>query len=271
MPNQRNNLRDTALRVIARTRRRTAPADPGLDIRLVNEPVFVLCPTRSGSTLLRLILNTHSQIRAPHELQLNSLRVSPRREGHVDKPMAQMGVTFLDLENMLWDRILYELLVTSGKNIIVDKTPQNSADWQRIHAYWPRARYLHLRRHPAAILQSRISSLEEQPMERHLRLINTWGRQLNASRAALPGLTVRYEDLTTNPQEVMQAICRYLGVAWEPAMLDYDTRRGSEILYGLGDHSETIRAGRVQAARRLPEASEVPDALRTLTEQWGYL
>jgi hypothetical protein len=239
-------------------------------VRLVEDPVFVLCPTRSGSTLLRLILNSHSQIRAPHELQMNSLKVSPKREGHVDKPMAEMGVDFLDFENMLWDRVLYGFLARSGKKVVVDKTPQNAVDWQRIHSYWPKARFLHLRRHPAAILESRISSLDEQPMERHLRLINTWGRQLNAARASLPGPTIRYEDLTAEPETVARGVCTYLGVTFEPSMLTYDTRGGAEIVHGLGDHSSAIRTGAVQAARRLPARQDVPPELHELVRAWGY-
>src|SRR3712207_4275572 len=38
--------------------------------RLVTAPTFVLCSVRSGSTLLRVLLNSHSQIHAPHELHL---------------------------------------------------------------------------------------------------------------------------------------------------------------------------------------------------------
>jgi sulfotransferase family protein len=34
-------------------------------------------------------------------------------------------------------------------------------------------------------------------------------------------LAVRYEDLTTDPEQVTGQVCRYLGVDWTPAMLDY--------------------------------------------------
>jgi hypothetical protein len=239
-------------------------------VRLVPDPVFILSATRSGSTLLRLILNTHSQIRAPHELQMTSFQVSPNRPGHVDKPMREMGLSFRDMENMLWDRVLFGLLESSGKQVIVDKTPQNISDWERIHAYWPQARYIHLRRHPAAILHSRITSLEEQTMERHLRTINTFGRQLNAARAALPGLTVYYEDLTSHPERTCREICAYLGIRWEAQMLDYETGKAAQIVKGLGDFSETVKTGRIRQPLPLPPLEEIPEELRELTTQWGY-
>ena len=46
------------------------------DTRLVASPVFLLSAIRSGSTLLRSILNSHPAVCAPHELHLRYLKVS---------------------------------------------------------------------------------------------------------------------------------------------------------------------------------------------------
>src|SRR5690625_2515261 len=47
--------------------KKTVSFDYGVPIasRQVDSPVFVLSPVRSGSTLLRMLLNSHSRIRAP--------------------------------------------------------------------------------------------------------------------------------------------------------------------------------------------------------------
>lgn len=251
---------------------RPAPRPKAIrNVRLVPEPVFLLTCTRSGSTLLRLLLNSHSQICAPHELQLNSFKVSPSRKGRVGHPMEQMNVGFRDLENMLWDHILYAHLAVTGKQIIVDKTPQNMPDWKRIAEFWPRARYIHLRRHPAAIWDSRRRWLPDEAVEAGLGMINSYGKHLNDARAALPGPTIRYEDLTVQPERTMREICDYLGVRFEPAMLEYDTGRRAGIVKGLGDVGETIMSGQIQGARPMPTVDEVPDELRELCRQWGYL
>ena len=41
--------------------------------RLVESPGFVMCTLRSGSTLLRVMLDSHSQVHCPHEIHLLSL------------------------------------------------------------------------------------------------------------------------------------------------------------------------------------------------------
>ena len=130
-----------------RTRKYVAPSAP----RLVDSPVFVLSSVRSGSTLLRVLLNSHSQIRAPHEMHLRTLHVNMSRDFTADA-MQALELDKDELEHTLWDRLLHLELGRSGKQIIVDKTPPNTLVWPRLHRCWPSARYIVLLRHPAAVI-----------------------------------------------------------------------------------------------------------------------
>ena len=58
----------------ARTPRPRSPKTRRGD-RLLEQPGFVMCTLRSGSTLLRVLLDSHSQIRSPHELHLRYVSV----------------------------------------------------------------------------------------------------------------------------------------------------------------------------------------------------
>src|SRR5260370_26432337 len=109
--------------------------------RLVESPVFILSSIRSGSTLLRCMLDTHSLIHAPHEMHLVDLavQVDGRFAGLA---MRVAGLDERELEHLLWDRVLHRELVRSGKRLIVDKTPTNLLRWQRVARRWPNSRYL---------------------------------------------------------------------------------------------------------------------------------
>jgi hypothetical protein len=120
--------------------------------RLVPEPVFVLSYMRSGSTLLRVVLNSHSKLCAPHEMHLSLLRIDFR--GQSKAAMEEIGFGARALENLLWDRVLFDQLAKSGKAHIIDKTPGNSLWWRRIHNYWPKAKFIILYRHPVRVMQS---------------------------------------------------------------------------------------------------------------------
>lgn len=235
-------------------------------LHLVPSPVFVLSSVRSGSTLLRSMLDTHTRIVAPHELHLGTMRVSSEKEYAV-RAWEELGLTLEELQNVLWDRALHLAMVRGGGRHVVDKTPQNVEIWPRIQAFWPRARYLHLRRHPGSVFQSLVEARPDQAESTHVTNVLRYGRWLDEARAALPGPTVSYERLTEAPEAVLREVCDYLGVRYQAKMLTY---RRSGNRGGLGDWSEKIRSGRVQPGRPLPGLDELPEALHPLIRSWGY-
>ncbi|MEU1736871.1 sulfotransferase [Streptosporangium sp. NPDC020145] len=244
------------------------PADPVTD-RLLTAPIFVLSPVRSGSTLLRALLNAHSMLHAPHELHVRRLSVD-FGTSLSKRAMEALGHNGADLEHLLWDRVLHRELVRSGKSFIVDKTPANAFAFERIATCWPDARFVFLLRHPASIAKSWHEAGPERrtPQEAALDALR-YMKAVQRARRALDGLTVRYEDLTENPRRETRRLCDFLGVPWETGMLEYGEQ---EVLQkGLGDWKDKIRSGSVQPGRALPAPDEVPEALRPMAVTWDYL
>ncbi|MBD0688378.1 MULTISPECIES: sulfotransferase [Streptomycetaceae] len=237
--------------------------------RLVASPVFILSSIRSGSTLLRCILDTHSRIRAPHELHLADLEVKLTSK-YVELAMGVSGLPQEEIEHLLWDRLLHRELALSGKEIVVDKTPGNLLLWRRLSDCWPDARFIFLLRHPLHILQSAIAGRPDKDLDDSVYLVTTYLRELDKARQELPGLTVRYEDLTAAPERVTREVCAHLGVAWEAGMLDYGAADHGPMLWGIGDFTENIKTGSVQPSRDLPADSEVPEYLREACAALGY-
>lgn len=253
--------------------------------RLVNSPVFILSTARAGSTLLQRMMNAHSLIRAGHELHLCDVTVNLEAPG-VQIAMRNLGLSRRDLENMLWDRVLHHELVRSGKQVIVDKNPDNSLNWRRISDYWPDARYIFLLRHPGSTLRSVIEMMHNEIIpfvNGEQGALNVTGvdgaalyyikKQLNAitaARDALSGLTVRYEELVTDPVGVTQEICSYLGVPWERGMPEYGKSAQDPIGAFLGDTSSNIRSGQVQPGKLPPAREEIPDGILAACQALGY-
>ncbi|MBC9724338.1 sulfotransferase [Streptomyces sp. TRM68367] len=237
--------------------------------RLVKSPVFVLSSVRSGSTLLRVLLNSHSRIRAPHEMHLRTLHVHLSRE-FTAEAMKALELDKDELEHVLWDRVLHIELSRSGKDVIVDKTPPNTLIWPRLHRCWPDARYILLLRHPGAVITSLTQRrTDPDPEEIRAEVLN-YSEKLEEARQNLDVHVITYEDLTAEPETVTRGICAYLGVDWEPGMLDYGSKDHGAFRPQLGDWSSTIRSGRIQSARGADTEVELPPRLAELAEAWGY-
>jgi hypothetical protein len=245
--------------------------------RLLAEPIFILSAARSGSTLLRAILDSHSELYGPPELPLKHLAVRTESKW-IQTSMEALRLTQDDLDKMLWDHVLADVLARSGKPTIVVKTPANVLAWKEIASCWPDARYIFLLRHPGAAVaslnkgwnpewhqQREIGTLDEA-VRKALRYMN----KVEEARRALTGLTVRYEELTASPEAEVPRICEFLGVPFEATMLDYGRFPHGSFAAGLGDASVKIRSGRIQPGTPPPSPAETPAAFKDLCAAWGY-
>jgi sulfotransferase family protein len=235
----------------------------------LRSPVFIFSSVRSGSTLLRVILNSHSQLYAPHELHLSGLSVQ-LKDKYVRDSMAALRLGEAELTTMLWDQVLAAALERSGKSVLVEKTPRHVFHWARIARTWPDARFVFLLRHPAAIIDSWCRARPAQGREETVTHVIRYATKVEEARRALTGHTMRYEDLVTDPASEMRRLCAYLGVPWEPEMLEYGERDHGPIKAGLGDWTQRIRSGKIQPPRPLPSADDLPPELQAIARAWGY-
>jgi Sulfotransferase family len=238
--------------------------------RLVKDPAFILCSIRSGSTLLRVLLDSHSHIHAPPELHLGDISVGVKGK-YAERWLREFRLEPKLLEYLLWDRMLHRELQASGKRVIVNKNPSDAFIAGRIRECWPDARMIFLLRHPLAIARSRQRVRPQDTVERNLEMVLRYCSAVEAARQTQPGLTVRYEDLATDPAAVTRQVCAFLDVRWEAGMLEYGRLEHGRSGPGLGDWTENLKSGEIQPPGPPPAPEEVPEALRDICAAWGYL
>ena len=238
--------------------------------RLVEAPVFVICTLRSGSTLLRVLLDSHSQIRSPHELHLRYVSV------HFDEKWSErsMNELGLDTARRRVPAVGPAAAPRAGRQRQVDHRRQDAQ--QRLHRRPPArgvaGRALHLPAPPPG----RDRALAPGSTRRGRRqatttLIIRYCEALEAARQTYDGHTVRYEDLTADPERELRAICDFLGLDWEPGMLEYGKFDHGRYKVGLGDWADKIKTGEIQPPEPPPPLEEIHPALREMTAKWGYL
>jgi len=201
-------------------------------------PFFIVGCGRSGSSLLRALLNRHEAIAIPLEslFIIDYLRVSKRidltqlKAMLVNEPEIRewgLELTLKDIEGSQTIEqaieVIHELYAeTRGKTSWGQKTPRFVRHSELLHRHFPQARFVHLIRDPRAVVNSLIHSDVHRSNAYHGSL--RWRRdvdlgltftELHSDRA----ITVYYEDLVQDPEITLRTILEFLGLPFHQEIL----------------------------------------------------
>lgn len=219
---------------------------------MADPPLLVLGVRRSGTTLLRVILDRSSRLAIPDESYFVP-QIADRHRGRVDVDR------FVDDLRRLptlrdWEvdpaavrarlrpgcgageavAAVYEVYASArGKTRWGDKTPMYMGHLPLLDRLFPQARYVHLIRDGRDAALSFLSMPAGIMTEGWGHPRDTagfacqWRTEVLAARALGDRvgperyLEVRYEELVADPEQALRAICSFAALPWEPAMLEY--------------------------------------------------
>lgn len=232
-------------------------------------PIFVLGCQRSGTTLLRLILDSHSRIACPPESKfivqlVNVFEVEQARHG-----LQSMGFSSEDIlarMRRFVESFFEDYCRRKGKARWADKNLHNIDHLETVDAMFEhKAIYIGIVRHGLDVAFSLMDfdwGVVRRRMEggvpKHVAGASLW-RDQNMKLLALSERVgerfhmVRYEDLTTTPELVLRAMFDFLGERWEPRVLAYNDVQHDQ---GFGDEKAGVKAGIVPNSGRYLEWPE---------------
>lgn len=168
-----------------------------------------------------------------------------------------------------------------GCDRLVEKTPTHWRHLDRIAAAFPRARLLHIHRHPVDVLSSYRRRAAVDPgggwaavgTQDFCRRYEETARRVLAWAGAHGDvlLLVRYEDLVERPVPTLQRICHHVGETFEAAMAE--ERDPKPHRWPVDPHlwgPLTARTKRWQDHLRPSDAAAVQRRLAVIMEQLGY-
>lgn len=204
--------------------------------------IFIISQPKAGSTLLQRILAGHADIQTSAETWLMLHPVYGLRKRGIktdyNANWAATGVTEF-LENYAEGKETYiegirsfaatiygRVLEKHGKRLFLDKTPRYTMIIEELYALFPQAKYVLLIRNPLAILKSELHTYvgdDWQVLSGFAPDLLAAPRRLVAARESLgnSAFEVKYEDLVTEPGDVVAKLCDFLGIEFDAAMLDY--------------------------------------------------
>jgi hypothetical protein len=230
----------------------------------VTSPFFIVGASRSGTTMLRLLLNAHSRLGVPKELAFFTLAMQKGvldawRNGRLAAPAHQaflhaflskkhhiyreVDVAALEAEivgrhpndpRAAFERVMSVWLGEQGKQRWGEKTPKNLFYVDYIHRMFPEARFIHIVRDPRAVVYSMnrfarfLNDSVLNAFNWYLSVKDGYGRLRESVPESLV-LTIRYEELVAGVEETARKMCAFLGELYEPAMLDFYRESESNI------------------------------------------
>jgi hypothetical protein len=271
----------------------------------VNKPVFVLCHGRSGSTLLRFLLDAHPQLACPPETNLPTLcsqlatvwsliEGAPLSANRGDEPPEIPEAAIAGIRHMM-DLMVGSYLGRKGKRRYCDKSLGTARHADLLMRVYPQARFICLHRHPMDVIASGIEAcpwglsgfgfdpyIAETPGNVVLALARFWADNAAMALAVeerFPAQChrVRYEDLVGDPEQTAARIFSFLGASPAPGISTacFSSERER---FGPGDYkiwrTSQITNDSVGRGWSVPAAMIAPPvqaAVNELAGKLGYL
>jgi sulfotransferase family protein len=244
---------------------------------------FICGATRSGTTLLRLMLDSHPELAIPGEThfivplvramrkqrleadQLADLIVEGDRWGDFHLDEAELRQRLRALSPLTAADAVREFFglyaERQGKVRWGDKTPGYVQRMRLIERVLPEARFIHI------IRDGRDVALSVVPRSWGPATVQAaaenWKLRIDRARRQAPHLKhyleVHYEDLITDTEGVLRQICEFIELDFDPAMLSYHERASERLAEKARDLSRPW--GTVSAESRVEShklASEPP-------------
>jgi hypothetical protein len=204
-----------------------------------NGHIFVGGAGRSGTTLMRVLLDAHRRICCGPELKvLPQIAELYQLVSGLPAEMQGYGNTLADIQGyfrQFVENLSGNFRRASGKPRWAEKTPHNAVFMATLGTIFPDARFIHLIRDGRDVACSLLTMNWIDPrtgdklgyVQNITNAARYWRDVVRHARsqAAKPMMTgrvieVRYEALVTGTEGTMRKVLDFLGEAWDPAILD---------------------------------------------------
>ncbi len=191
-------------------------------------PIFIVGCQRSGTTMLRLMLDSHSQISCGPETRF--LEDLERIVGPDWKRLSQFGYSqeeWLRRIRVFFEGIQTDYAHSRGKTRWADKSPRYALHIPFLLQVFPDAQIVHVIRDGRDVA---VSHRKRFGYWSSVKSSVKWPRYIRAARTAglaLPSTSyyeLRYDQLVADSEHTLQSLLEWLGEDWEPEVLEFATK-----------------------------------------------
>jgi Sulfotransferase family len=219
-------------------------------------PIFIIGAMGSGTTLLRLMLDSHPNIAVPGETGFmrayNAHQFIPFKwSGRNWAKRLGWSREELDAElAAFYERLFMRYVETHGKQRWGEKTPLHTFHVDDMARLYPEAMFVSIVRHPGGEVASTMSRFDHS-LSRAIQHYDRYTRECvrQAAQHADRFVLLRYEDLVLQPEALLRELLEWLGEPWSDQVLEHHTiqsaRGGKTTVEGGNRADDPIDTSRI--------------------------
>jgi len=215
------------------------------------EPIFILGVPRSGTTLLRVLFDSHPSIACGPEspwLARTDLSIKNMYQfmlhnqfGFVKNYGVNKDILRRETADYI-DRLYMAYAASLGKSRWAEKTPDHSLDISFLYELFPRARFIHIVRDGRDVACSTTILSEERKkispwhsenilfadgeigpnnLQNAALRWKLWTRKIEAELKNCENIMLRYEDLIAKPEVELRRLMGFVGEDFDSGMLNF--------------------------------------------------
>lgn len=226
-------------------------------------PFFIVGCRRSGTSLLKSILNSHPDVFIPKEtFYFDSIYPRLKNIATLESKVAYMcsrwwikdmnvnteslkrniqKQTFNSIDDAMFPALLDTLNVNSCP-IVGEKTPSHVNHSRFFMQTYPECKVIHIVRDPRAIVNSSIKA--SIGTNNSVSISKEWNDAVNIHLSLMGSAQyhfIRYEELVTNPEISIENVCDFLKIEYSRSLLDYSAEQKNDFPIEQGHHANTLR------------------------------
>jgi len=207
-----------------------------------NEAIFVLGLPRTGSTLVDRIISNHTDVHSAGELNDFPLQMMEQVKAYcfeqnksAPKSKAELVslTTEINFANLGRAYIERSRASTGKAKYFIDKSPLNSLYVGLISLALPKAKIIHVTRHPLDTCYAIYKQLFSQgyPFSYDLHELGQYyiahHKMMKHWKKVMPGVIyqITYEDVINNIEEQAKALIQHCALPWQSQCIDFQTNQ----------------------------------------------